>query len=38
MAAHTNPQGSDPVAFIAADPGALIDMDAAGLPSTLEFN
>jgi hypothetical protein len=32
------PQGRDPVAVIAADPGSLIDMEAAGMPSTLEFN
>jgi len=31
-------QERDPVAVIAADPGSLIDMEAAGMPSTLEFN
>lgn len=30
--------GKDPVAFLAANPGELIDMEVAGLPSTLEFN
>jgi hypothetical protein len=31
-------QGKDPVATLVADPGAFIDMEAAGLPSTLEYN
>jgi hypothetical protein len=32
------PPGADAVALLARDPSALLDMGAAGMPSTLEFN
>ena len=30
------PAGKDPVSFLAANPGALLDMQQAGLPSTID--
>lgn len=32
------PRGQDPVAYLVANPGALLDMQQAGLPSAIDGN